>query len=103
MPIPNPIDQTEDDAEDIPKPPFPPIPEFKPYTMDNETVRLIAPFPYDELYIFYLQMKIDEANKESVQYNNDAMLFNSYYENFAKYYNKIHMPINRARYNMWRH
>ena len=95
--------ESRDNPLDIDKskrPPFP-KPEFEPYSVDDMTHQLLAPFPYDELYIAYLQMKIDEANKESIQYNNDAVLFNSYYENYEKHYNKEHMPVNKARYNLW--
>lgn len=77
-------------------------PEFKPYTVENMATPLLVPFPYDELYIAYLEMKIDEANHETTQYNNSSILFNSYYENFTSAYNREHMPVNRARYNMWR-
>lgn len=76
-------------------------PELKPYSVENMAVPLLVKFPYDELYIHYLQMKIDEANKETEQYNNSAVLFGSYYENFTKHYNEEHMPIQRARWNMW--
>ena len=92
----NPLDQKV-----IPRP-LPPKPEFEPYTTDNMAVPLLVPFPYDRLYIAYLRMMIDEANKESIQYNNDAILFNSYYEDFSSHYNREHMPINRARYDFWR-
>lgn len=77
-------------------------PEFKPYSVDNMTEQLIAPFPYDNLYIAYLQMKIDEANKDSVQYNNSAIMFTTYYNNFSTHYNRTHKPINLNRFNMWR-
>lgn len=78
-----------------------PKPELEPYSVENMAVPLLVKFPYDELYIHYLQMKIDEANKETEQYNNSAVLFGSYYENFTKHYNEEHMPIQRARWNMW--
>ena len=84
------------------EPPIPPKPQFEPYSVENMAIPLLVPFPYDELYIAYLQMKIDEANHETIQYNNDAILFNSYYENFTSAYNREHMPLSRARYNMWR-
>ena len=77
--------------------------EYEPYSVNNEFKDLIAPFPYDELYIAYLNMKIDEANKETGQYNNSVVLFTSYYENYSSWYNRTHMPINKARYNNWRH
>jgi len=89
------------DIDLSPRPPFP-KPKFEPYSEENMAVPLLVPFPYDELYIAYLQMKIDEANHETIQYNNSAVLFNSYYENFTAAYNREHLPINKARYKMWR-
>ena len=86
---------------DKPLPPHPP--EFEPYKVTNMTKELLVPFPFDELYIVYLQMKIDEANKETAQYNTNATFFNHYYDEFAKDYNRKHLPINKARYEMWRH
>lgn len=76
--------------------------DFEPYTTQDLDKPLIAPFPHDEMYIAYLEMKIDEANKETARYNNSAILFNAYYDNFAKAYQKIHKPINKARFNNWR-
>jgi hypothetical protein len=84
---------------DFPRP-FPP--RFEPYSTDNMTKRLIVSFPHDELYIAYLQMKVDEANKETAQYNNSATLFNNYYDEFVSQYNRDNRPVNKARYNMWR-
>lgn len=91
----NPIDQVE-------KTIYIPKPHFKKYTVDDMAIPLLVRFPHDELYIFYLQMKIDEANKETAQYNNSAILFNSYYETFSAEYNREHKPVNKAKYNMWR-
>ena len=82
-------------------PPRPVHPDFEPYSVNDMTKQLIVWFPFDELYIMYLNMKIDEANKETAQYNNSATLFNAYYNNFAAHFNKEFKPINRARYRMW--
>lgn len=79
-----------------------PKPKYKQYSVENMTEPLLVPFPFDELYIAYLQMKIAEANQETAQYNNYALLYNSHYKNYAVHYNKDHEPININRYNMWR-
>lgn len=79
------------------------ITEFVPYEANNLEREMLAPFPYDELYIAYLQMKVDEANKETSQYNNSAYMYNTYLDNYKGWYNRTHLPINTARYNMWRH
>ena len=53
---------------------------------------LIITAPYDEVYITYLEMKIDFANAEYDKYNNSAYLFNSQLDEYKKYYNRTHMP-----------
>ena len=65
------------------------------YTSENLGDSLLAPYPYDELYVAYLKMKIDEENGETQRYNNSATIFNSYFEDYLKAYNKDHMPIGR--------
>lgn len=61
-----------------------------PYT-DEETA-LIAEFPYDCMYVSYLQAKIDEANEETQRYQVSAAMFNAQYDDFARFYNRTHMP-----------
>lgn len=67
--------------------------EFTGYSPDNLTVSLIAPFPYDELYVAYLKAKIDEENGETARYNNSAASFNGLLMNYEKAYNKEHKPL----------
>ena len=63
------------------------------YTTDDLDVQLLAPYPYDELYVAYLKMKIDEENGETQRYNNSATMYNAYYDEYIKAYNKDHKPI----------
>lgn len=66
---------------------------FEQYNPDRDLGKgLIAPPPYDELYIAFLKMKIDEENGETARYNNSATMFNKHYMDFEKFYNKTHMP-----------
>lgn len=69
--------------------------EFEGYSADKIGVKLIVDKPYDELYVAYLKMKIDEENGETARYNNSATMFNSYMTVFKKYYNKTHMPLQK--------
>jgi hypothetical protein len=71
--------------------------DFTGYSDDKLSVTLIAPSPYDRLYTQYLKMKIDEENGETARYNNAAILFNTYYDEYKKYYNKHHMPLTNER------
>lgn len=68
--------------------------EFTPYSADRITDELLVPFPYDELYLDYLMAKIDEANGETVRYNNTASTFNAKMEDYAKAYHRKYKPKN---------
>ena len=66
---------------------------FLGYSPDKLGEELIVTAPYDQMYIEYLKMKIDEENGETARYNNTATMFNSYLALFRKWYNKTHMPL----------
>ncbi len=66
---------------------------FKPYDIETDIeTTLIAPPPYDNLYILWLESKIDYNNSEFAKYNNSSVAFNNAYAEFQKYYNRTHMP-----------
>lgn len=69
--------------------------EFAGYSADKTGVKLIVDAPYDNLYVAYLKMKIDEENGETARYNNSATMFNSYMTTYKKFYNKTHMPLHK--------
>ena len=69
-------------------------------TEADKEEELIVGMPYDELYTAYIYTKIDEVNGDTARYNNDATLFNAYYENFKKTYHRNHMPIMVANINV---
>lgn len=56
------------------------------------TTELLAPHPYDELYICWLEAQIDYANGEYGKYNNSMAMYNTAYNAFLNYYNRNHMP-----------
>ena len=66
---------------------------FEGYSPDRVGDELIVKAPYDQMYIEYLKMKIDEENGETARYNNTATMFNSHLSIFKKWYNKTHMPL----------
>lgn len=70
---------------------------FTGYSEDEMTSELIVGFPYEQLYVSFLKMKIDEENGETARYNNSATMFNSYFDEFKKQYNKDHMPLQKNR------
>ena len=66
---------------------------FDGYTEDtNLLTPLLVPAPYDEVYLFWLESKIDYLNGETGRYNNSISMFNTSYEEFSRYYNRTHMP-----------
>ncbi len=66
---------------------------FKGYNADTslDTV-LLAPAPYDDIYIRWLEARIDYANGENDKYNNSLTAYNDAYDLYANYYNRTHMP-----------
>lgn len=77
-------------------------PEFSGYdeSTDTETTTLIAPNPYDELYIHALKRQVDLNNEEYVKYNNDCVLFNSAYTNFYDWFNREYMAKGETSYSL---
>lgn len=53
---------------------------------------LLIPAPYDEIYLRYLEMKIDYANGEYAKYGNSMVAYNTAMASYEKYYNREHMP-----------
>lgn len=70
---------------------------FKEYTDDTPLdTELIVKSPYDDLYIHWMESKIDYANGEYVKYNNSITRYNDIYQAFANDYNRQHMPKGNA-------
>lgn len=53
---------------------------------------LLVPAPYDDIYIRWLETRIDYTNGEYARYNNGVAAYNDAYTAFSKYYNRTHMP-----------
>lgn len=78
------IVDTHEDSEDV---------IFFGYNEDTDLeIALIVPPPYDDIYIKWLESKIDYANNEYAKYNNSTTALNSAYQAFERYYNRQHMP-----------
>ena len=66
---------------------------FVGYTDETDiTTELLIPAPYDDVYLFYLESKIDYLNGEIGKYNNSISMFNETYSAYERYYNRTHMP-----------
>ena len=53
---------------------------------------LLVPAPYDDIYIRWLEARIDYAMGEYGKYNNSVVAYNDAYALFQNYYNRKHMP-----------
>ena len=58
-----------------------------PEDMDRE---LLIPAPFEDLYVSYLEAKIDYYNREYGNYNNSAMMFESQFSEYKKDYIRKH-------------
>lgn len=65
---------------------------FDGYTADNLEAELLVPPEYDEVYLLWLESKINFSNKEYSRYNNSITTFNSVYNDFSNYYTRTHTP-----------
>ena len=66
---------------------------FKGY--DDETpldTELLVKAPYEDIYIAWLESKIDYHNGEYVKYNNSITRYNDIYQGYCNEYNRTHMP-----------
>ena len=57
--------------------------------------KLLVSAPHEDLYIKWLESKIDYNNAEYGKYNNSSIAFNNAYSAFERYYNRHHMPIQK--------
>lgn len=65
-------------------------------TTDPET-ELLAPAPFDEMYLRWLEAQIHYHNGEYKKYNNAIILFNTEFESYGDYYNRNNMPVSSGR------
>lgn len=70
-------------------------PEYDSET--DPTTEMLVPAPYDMIYVYWLMAQIDHLNMEMDKYNNDRSLFEDAWGNFADYWNRKKMPIQRNR------
>lgn len=65
-----------------------------PYNEDTSLdTELLVPYPYDDIYIYWLMAQVDNANEEYNKYNNNMMLYNSVLTYFRNDYNREHTAI----------
>lgn len=62
---------------------------------DDDTAldtELLAPTPYDEMYLRWMEAQMDYTNGEYNRYNNSITMFNTAYSNYERYYNRMNTP-----------
>lgn len=53
---------------------------------------LLVKAPYDDIYVSWLESRIDYANGEFAKYNNSVSVFNNAYASYERFYNRNNMP-----------
>ena len=71
----------------------PPAADFTGYTPDTDlSTVLLAPEPYSDLYVHWLEAKIHYYNGEYGKYNQALAMYNAAFNAYESYYNRTHMP-----------
>ena len=67
------------------------------YSTDDEELIVRPPYAED-LYSYYLLARIAEANNETAKYNQFAALYDRAFADWAAFYGRTHMPLQRGRW-----
>lgn len=59
----------------------------------EESPTLLAPPPYDSMYLYCLESHMDYENGEIARYNNSAAMFRAVYDAYRNWYNRTHSPL----------
>ena len=71
---------------------------FEGYTPQTpETTVLLAPAPFDEVYLRWMEAQIHYHNGEFDKYNAAIIMYNAAFDSYASSYNKLHMPIRKGK------
>jgi hypothetical protein len=71
------------------------------YLLPEAGEDLVAVPPYDGLYVDWIVAQIDLANGEYDRYNNDLMLFNARWDEYARYISRSYEREKRDVYRVW--
>lgn len=66
--------------------------DFGGYCIHDKDCVLLAPPPFDRMYLSYLESRIHYANAEYGKYNNAIALFQADYSAYWNWYNRTHRP-----------
>ena len=73
-------------------------PEFHSYECESMDTELLVPYPFDQMYIWWLQAQMDLASGEVDRYNDDISTFNDLQDAFIAGYKRSHMPVSAGRF-----
>ncbi len=57
---------------------------------------LLAPQPFDKMYVYWLQSQVDYYNEEFDRYNHSMAMFTECYRAFMAFYNRTYEPLGKA-------
>ena len=66
--------------------------EFEKYDESEAETELMIPDRFSDIYTNYLLAKIDFHDAETESYNNDVLMYQATYDQFAAWYRRNHMP-----------
>lgn len=67
--------------------------EFSHYSYENDAeTTLLIPERFSDVYLHYLLAKIDFHDSETESYNNDVIMYQASYNQFAAWYRRRNMP-----------
>lgn len=67
--------------------------EFNGYDTETDLeTELLVPTPYDEMYVYWLQAKIDYWNQDMDLYEVSMTMYNNAYEQYGRHYIRTHTP-----------
>lgn len=72
------------------------MPELVKQFPEDGDRQLLVGLPYDNLYDLYVMAQADFYNRESENYNNSALAFNTALDEYKKDYHRTHDPIGRS-------
>ena len=65
-------------------------------------IPLLVPPPYDDIYRVYIQWQTDLHQNDAIDASNSQRVYWQAYQDFSKWWNRTHMPINKTPYRGYR-
>lgn len=73
--------------------------EAAPYQYPEDADKpLLIGYPFEDVYVHYMEARIDYANREYSNYNNSMLMFNAKFDEYRKAWLREHMPKDHGSY-----